>query len=157
VHAIPFGASAFITSWLTGALSHRVERRVLLVFGQLLMLAAAILFVWATKAADHYWPFAFPAMVIGLAGVSITYVGSSIAIMEGARPGEQGVVGGVMYTAYQVGATVGIAITTAVASGTSKTLGPNSEPDVTGYQSSFWSLVAMHGLVALIVVFFVRK
>jgi MFS family permease len=173
IHAIPFGrqtqvticsyltphpgAAATFGSVITGLWGHLVPRKVLLIGGQLLMLGGAILFVYGSESPDHYWPYCFPAMILGLLGVSTTYVGSTIAIMEGVRQGEQGVVSGVMYTAYQVGATIGIAITTSIASGTSKELGPDGQPDITGYQSSFWSLVGMHGIVILIVIFFVRR
>jgi MFS family permease len=152
----PSGASAAISSFLTGRVAHRVPRKVLLIFGQLLMLGAAILLVYGARSPDGYWPYCFPAMVLGLAGVAMTYTTSTIAIMEGARPGEHGVVSGVMYTAYQVGATIGIAITTAVATGMSDSLGPNAQPDIRGYQASFWSLVVMHGIVIIIVLCFVH-
>lgn len=135
--------------------SHYVPKRILLVVGQLLMIVGAVLFALAHDPS-HYWSYVFPGEIIGMFGLSMAYVGSSVTTMAGARKGEEGVVGAVLYTSYQIGSTLGIAISTAV------TLGVNSKQPLDslqykGYEASFWSLVAMHGLMIIITILFVRN
>lgn len=72
------------------------------------MAVGVILFALA-DAPHKYWSHIFPGMIIGMCGLATAYVGANIAIMSGARPGEEGVVGAMMNTAFQLGATIGVA------------------------------------------------
>ncbi|KAJ3552365.1 hypothetical protein NM688_g4188 [Phlebia brevispora] len=125
VHSIPIGVSGGLSAWLTGVHGHRVPKRLLLVVGQLFMIVGAVLFA-LSKEPEHYWPYIFPGMIVGIFGLSMAYVGSNVTTMSGARKGEEGVVGAVLYTSYQIGSTLGIAVSTAV------TLGKNSHALVGG-------------------------
>jgi len=48
-------------------------------------------------------------MIIGMIGIALGYVGVNIFIMSSAPKGEEGVIGAMMNTAFQLGATVGLA------------------------------------------------
>ncbi|KAF9493813.1 hypothetical protein BDN71DRAFT_1050159 [Pleurotus eryngii] len=71
--------------------------------------------------------------------------------MSGARKGEEGVVGDLMYTVHQVGATL------------SFTEGLNAPPPAdspslfVGYAASFWSMVAMPGVMFVIALLLVKR
>ena len=80
------------------------------------MIVGSLLFALA-REPSHYWPYIFPGMIVGMAGLSMAYVGSSATTMAGARKGEEGVVGAVLYTSYQLGSTIGIAVASAVTQG----------------------------------------
>ncbi|KIJ40340.1 hypothetical protein M422DRAFT_60599 [Sphaerobolus stellatus SS14] len=108
VHCIPIGISGGISTNLAGVASNYLPRRVLLIGGQLLMAVAVILFALA-DTPDKYWSHVLPGMIIGLVGVSTGFVGANIFIMGDAAHGEEGVIGGLMNTAFQLGATVGLA------------------------------------------------
>ena len=110
LHSIPLGISGGTTAYLTGIFAPKVPRRILLVVGQLMMGVGAILFALA-DARDKYWSHIVPGMIVGMFGMAIAYVGCTIVVMEGARDGEEGVVSAMMYTSYQVGATLGLAST----------------------------------------------
>ena len=72
------------------------------------MVVGATLFALADDPSK-YWSYIMPGMVLGIAGTSLGYVGCTIVVMKDVREGEEGVVSAVMYTAYQVGATLGFA------------------------------------------------
>ncbi|KDQ13881.1 hypothetical protein BOTBODRAFT_110904 [Botryobasidium botryosum FD-172 SS1] len=108
VHCIPIGVSGGISAYLTGVISPYIPRRILLVLGQLFMAVGVILFA-LVDSPDKYWSHVFPGMIVGMCGLALGYVGANIAIMAGARPGEEGVVGAMMNTAFQLGATIGLA------------------------------------------------
>ncbi|KAE9402344.1 MFS general substrate transporter [Gymnopus androsaceus JB14] len=108
VRCLPLGISGGATSLLTGYIASKLPRRVLLVGAQVLMVVGATLFALADDPSK-YWSHIVTGMVLGTAGVSLGYVGCTIVVMEDVREGEEGVVSAVMYTAYQVGATLGFA------------------------------------------------
>lgn len=101
VHCLPLGIAGGITAYSTGFLVPRIPRRILLLSAQVLMAVGVVLLALA-DTPDKYWPYIVPGMIIGVSGCAAAYVGCTIVVMEGVRPGEDGVVGAVMYTAYQV-------------------------------------------------------
>lgn len=120
------------------------------------MIIGAVLFALAHDPS-HYWSYVFPGEIIGMVGLSMAYVGSNVTTMAGARKGEEGVVGAVLYTSYQIGSTLGIAISTAVTLGVNSKQPLDSPLQSKGYEASFWSLVAMHGIMIIITILFVRE
>ncbi|KAI0790428.1 major facilitator superfamily domain-containing protein [Abortiporus biennis] len=160
VHFIPLGVAGGTAAWATGMWGHFVNRRILLVGGQLFMATSAILLAFADRPS-RYWSFIFPAMILGMLGLATSYVAASVVIMSGVRTGEEGVVGAVLYTTFQVGATVGVAVVTAIQLGVEDKLGASLGEGMKyvgykGYEASFWSLVGMNGLMIIISLFFVR-
>ena len=150
------GVASGTSAWLSGMFGHLLPRRVLLVVGQLLMIIGSVLFALADEPCK-YWSHIFTGLVIGMIGVSMAYVGSNITAMTGARKGEEGVVGAVLYTSYQLGSTLGIAVATAVMAGVNGNQKDASVSPFKGYAASFWSLVGMHGVMAIIAIIFVRN
>ncbi|KAF8896080.1 major facilitator superfamily domain-containing protein [Infundibulicybe gibba] len=142
-----------------GHICSRVPRRLLLLMGQVFMGVSAVLFALGGDTPEKYWSYIVPGMII--------------VVMEGARPGEEGVVGAVMYTAYQLGATIGLAsqffqlllflraldnhlclVVASITIGVNKNqLSGSLWP---GYQASFWSVLGMNGL-AIITAFFIKN
>lgn len=153
---LPSGVAGGIFCWITGQYGDRLPRRTLLVLGQLCMIVSGILLALA-RGPEDYWPFFFPAMVVGMSGLATAYVGSTVVTMAGARDGEQGVVGAVLYTSYQIGSTIGVAIATAVTLGVNDKQPLDSTSQYLGYAASFWSLVAMHGIMVIITLLFVKN
>lgn len=188
------GVAGGISAWATGYFAHRVPKKILLVSGQVsthhsvlfvagltlflkLLVAVAVILFALADGPDKYWSHIFPGMILGMIGLAAAYVGVNVAIMGGARPGEEGVVGAMMNTGFQLGATIGLAgkcfrssplhimnlisdrvipmnftVVTAI------TLGVNKDQITSfkGYQASFWSVLAMHGLTILISIGFIH-
>ncbi|KIJ40339.1 hypothetical protein M422DRAFT_173980 [Sphaerobolus stellatus SS14] len=108
LHCIPIGVVGGIGTNIAGAIANYFPRRVLLIGGQVLMAVSVVLYALA-DTPDKYWSHVLPAMIIGMLGISTGYVGANIFIMGGAAKGEEGVIGAMMNTAFQLGATVGLA------------------------------------------------
>lgn len=155
LHCIPIGVAGGVSSQLTGMYGPRIPRRILLPFGQLLLIVASTLFA----LSDHpskYWSHILPGMILGLWGLAIAYVAANIALMSSAKKGEEGVMGALMNTAFQLGATVGVAVMTAITLGVNKKQPLDPVSQFKGYETSFWSLLALHGISLLVVVVWVR-
>ena len=157
---------------IVGQLAHKVPRRALLTVGQVLQAAGAVLFALA-DAPSKYWSRIFPGIIVGMVGMACSYVGSTVSMMESAPPDQQGVVGAVMSTSYQIGATIGLAgkssslsprltLHTLMCLAVSTTVSveisrkPESSPQ-DGYTDAFWSVAAMSGLLGLVAICFVRS
>jgi hypothetical protein len=52
------------------------------------MLISTVLFALA-DTPGKYWSLVFPGMVVGTIGLALGFVGANIAIMAGARKGEE--------------------------------------------------------------------
>ncbi|KAH8119333.1 major facilitator superfamily domain-containing protein [Phellopilus nigrolimitatus] len=105
-----------------------------------------------------YWIHVFPGMVVGMAGVAISDVGVSVAVMASARRGEKGVVGALVNTSLQLGATIGLAVMTSVSTSVNDRLPTNAEvlAKFAGYSDAFWLLVGTNGLLDIVALVFVR-
>lgn len=57
---------------LTGPLARRISPKWIILFGMACMIVANILFVYA-DGPNRYWPFAFPAIIVGDAGAMLVY------------------------------------------------------------------------------------
>jgi len=154
IRCIPLGITGGTAAYLTGIVAPKAQRLVLLVSGQLFMGVGSILFALA-DTKSKYWSHVVPGMIVGMIGVALAHVACTIVVMEGTRKGEEGVVSAVMYTSYQIGATLGLAVVASI------TLGVNSNfgmvANFSGYAAAFWSLLGMNGLIILITLLFVRN
>jgi len=155
LHFLPFGITGGIFASLTGAYGSLVPRRVLLVAGQLCMAIGTILFALA-DTEDKYWSYVFPGMLINMIGICLAYVGASVTMMAGAPKGEEGVVGAVLYTSFQIGSTIGIAVVSSIALSVNEKLPVDALSQHQGYAASFWSILGMHGIMIVISFLFVR-
>lgn len=70
-YRIPIGVLAFAMSF-TGPLSRRISPKWIILFGQGILIVATILLAFA-DGPDKYWPFVFPAFILGSAGAMLTY------------------------------------------------------------------------------------
>ncbi|KAL5525108.1 hypothetical protein ACEPAF_8977 [Sanghuangporus sanghuang] len=129
----------------------------LLFVGQIFMAASVVLFALG-DSPDKYWSHIFPGMIVGMIGIGIAFVGVSVAVMASAPAGEEGVVGALVNTSIQLGATIGLAIMTTISIGVNNRL-PLDVPAsrlFKGYQDAFWSLLGFQCLMAVISVAFVK-
>lgn len=120
------------------------------------MLVSCVLFALA-NSSDRYWPYVLPAMIINMIGLSGAYVGATVTMMASAPAGEEGIVGAVLYTTFQIGSTLGIAVAAAISLGVDANLPVDAASQFRGYAASLWSSVGMHGVMIIISVLFVRN
>ncbi|KAK7469999.1 hypothetical protein VKT23_001434 [Stygiomarasmius scandens] len=158
LRCLPLGISGGFSSYLAGIIVPEFPRRVVLVGAQLFMCIGSILFALADNES-RYWSYIVPGMILGMIGVGFGYVASTITVMEGCRKGEEGVVSAVMYTSYQMGATLGLAMVASITVGVNSGLGvdPSATELLRGYAAAFWSTLGLNGVAILITVMFVRN
>ncbi|KAL5478791.1 hypothetical protein ACEPAI_2068 [Sanghuangporus weigelae] len=142
LYCIPIGVAGGISATLSGIYGSRFPRRLLLFVGQIFMTTSVVLFALG-DSPDKYWSHIFPGMIVGMIGIGIAFVGVNVAVMASAPAGEEGVVGALVNTSIQLGATIGLA--NVPASRLFK-----------GYQNAFWSLLGFQCLMAVISVVFVK-
>ncbi|THH32905.1 hypothetical protein EUX98_g1244 [Antrodiella citrinella] len=154
-HCIPLGITGLFSTIIVGTYGHLIPRRYNLISGQLLMLTALVLFALA-DTPSKYWSHIFPGMIINMVGLGQAYVGASATMMSNAPAGEEGVVGAILYTSFQIGSTVGIAVVSSIAFGVNHKQPGDALSQFRGYAAAFWSQVAMHGVCVVMSVLFVR-
>ena len=150
------GVTGFLSTIVVGTWGHLIPRRWNLIGGQVLMLVAIVLFALADRPSK-YWSYIFPGMIINMIGLGQAYVGASATMMAGAPAGEEGVVGAILYTSFQIGSTVGIAVVSSIALSVNQKQPADALSQFKGYSAAFWSEVAMHGVCIVISVLFVRE
>ncbi|KAK7041511.1 hypothetical protein VNI00_009381 [Paramarasmius palmivorus] len=156
IRCIPLGITGGITAYLVGLFAPKMPRIPLLVSGQVLMGVGSVLFALA-DTEDKYWSHVVPGIIVGTSGLSLAYVGSTIVVMEGAQAGQEGVVSAVIYTAYQIGATLGLAIVTSITVALNQGRAADPISQHVGYAASFWSILGANGVGIFITLLFVRN
>ncbi|EIN04577.1 MFS general substrate transporter [Punctularia strigosozonata HHB-11173 SS5] len=157
VHFITNGVTMFVASW-TGSWAKRISPKWLILGGQALMIVATILMAFAS-ARGAYWPFIFPALLLGLSRVMITCTHTNIAIFKTSLAESDrmtGTVGAIFNGALQLGSAVGIAAATSVESSVKKWSEKGSEGSE-GRAAAFWFLLGIIVLETAQVVIFYRR
>jgi hypothetical protein len=131
------------------ALTTRLGARPVLTAGLLLTAAGAALYA-RMPAGGHYFWNVFPGLVLGGAGLALSFVPVTIAGLTGVPPADAGVASGLINTTRQIGGSLGLAaVTTIAATATSRYahghgLLSTSAPALThGFQIAFYTLVGV--------------
>ena len=109
--ALAITAGTVVAKHLLGHLSPRAISTT----GLLLTVAAAVLLATATAEA-HFGTDVLPGLVILGLGVGMVFVPVSVTSMAGIPPSHAGVASGFLMTGHEIGAALGVAILSAVAS-----------------------------------------
>ncbi|KAF9490814.1 MFS general substrate transporter [Pleurotus eryngii] len=156
LRCLPIGVAGGVASYFVGRVLPYLPAKWVLVAVQLLTATGSMLFALA-GTEERYWSFVFPRMVVGMLGLASVYVECTTMVMGDAQKGEEGVVGAVMYTAYQVGSTISIAILTLITEGVNSRQPNDQISQFKGYAASFWSMLALSGVMFGIVLVFVQR
>jgi EmrB/QacA subfamily drug resistance transporter len=119
----------------------RVGARTLAAAGLLLIAAGAVLLVLAPEAAT-YGTDVLPGFVVLGFGVGMVFPAGSIAAMSNIGEEEAGLASGMIATGHELGAAIGVAAFSAVATGASTF--------VAGYDDGFVAVAAVAALVAVV-------
>jgi len=154
IHMIPIGVLAFSMSF-TGSLSRVFNPKWIILLGESALVIATILLAFA-DGPDKYWPFVFPAFVLGSGGAMLTYTHTNIAIFRTSPASMAGTIGAIFNGALQLGSAVGIAAVGSITSSVEETTGPDS---YAGTQAAFWFLLGVVGLewVSMLVFYRTKK
>ncbi|RPD56812.1 MFS general substrate transporter [Lentinus tigrinus ALCF2SS1-7] len=139
IHMIPIGVLAFAMSF-TGSLSRVMNPKWIILFGEGLCIIATILFAFADSPAK-YWPYIFPAFVLGSAGAMLSYTHTNIAIFRTSPSSMAGTVGAIFNGALQLGSAIGISAVGSIEASVEATHGG---PEMyAGRAAAFWFLLAI--------------
>jgi EmrB/QacA subfamily drug resistance transporter len=129
----------------------KVGLRPLAAIGMALLGAGSLLLTQVSVGGSYFADIFFGLLVFG-PGVGLTFVTATVAALAGVAEHESGLASGLSNTAFQIGAALGVAITTTVAVTSSKHYltahaGAN-QLDVLnhGFQSAFLALVVLAGI-----------
>lgn len=152
LRTIPFGITGFFTTVSMGFVTPFVAPRWILAIGQVFMIGGALLVAFA-PTPDKYWSMVVPALILTALGVASGFVAANIGLIRTplAKPSVRihestALIGAIFNADLQIGSTIGLAITTAI---TTKVNGTNVE-DFAGYKASYWFLVALCALEAVL-------
>jgi EmrB/QacA subfamily drug resistance transporter len=156
--ALEFGAGSAVLAVMAAASSIVAQAAVLKLgfrpvaaTGMALVGAGSLLLTQVSVGGSYFGDIFFGLLVFG-AGIGPTFVTSTVAALAGVAGHESGLASGLSNTALQIGAALGVAITTTVAVSRSEDLLPghaSANPLVVlneGYQSAFLALVVLAGI-----------
>jgi MFS family permease len=129
----------------------KVGLRPLAAIGMALLGAGSLLLTQVSVGGSYFADIFFGLLVFG-PGVGLTFVTATVAALAGVAEHESGLASGLSNTAFQIGAALGVAITTTVAVTSSKHYltahaGANHLDVLNhGFQSAFLALVVLAGI-----------
>jgi len=126
--------------------THLGVRRVLT--SGLLLTASSMALLSQLPADGHYFWNVFPALVLGGAGLAMSFVPVVIAGLSGVAREEAGVASGLINTTRQIGGAVGLAAVSTIA--TTYAQGTTAAGLTHGFQAAFYVLTGLAILGALI-------
>ncbi|TXT09138.1 hypothetical protein VHUM_02612 [Vanrija humicola] len=151
VRLLPQGVSGISVGLLLAIYTRLVARpRWTVIIGQLFGVVGYVLMVQPKRYdASEYWPFLFPAYLLGSGGNSACFNGISVATMTSVAPEMAGVAGAVLQTAMQVGSAVAFGIQAGLL-----TVNPGGVANPGNVHASYffqlgWSLLWLIGFILL--------
>ncbi|KAG2354478.1 major facilitator superfamily domain-containing protein [Suillus spraguei] len=120
----------------TGSLSRIYSPKWIILTGLSLCMVATLLLALGGGKPENYWPFVFPAFVLGSAGVMVAFSHTNIAIFQAAPSSMSSTVGAMFNGALQFGSAIGLAAITSIETSVEATHGGSHE--YAGRAASFW-------------------
>jgi EmrB/QacA subfamily drug resistance transporter len=157
---LPMALAIMATSNLSSRLAARVGVKNLLVGGTVILTLGLLMFT-RISVAGTFLGTLLPAMLITAIGLGCVFPAMVIAGTAGVSNNEQGLAAGLINTGQQVGAAIGLAITTTIATSHTAALlrigVSNGAALVGGFQTAIFACAAFALAAALIVVLIIRE
>jgi EmrB/QacA subfamily drug resistance transporter len=149
--------AAIVASNVAQAAVGRVGVRAVLTSGLLALCVSAALLSRVPVDGHYFWDL-FPALLLGGAGLGVSFVSATIGGLTGVGPSDSGVASGLINTSRQIGGAIGLAAISAVAAASTSSY-VDAHPEVRassalalthGYQTGLFVLSGLLLLGALI-------
>ncbi|KAF8129735.1 major facilitator superfamily domain-containing protein [Boletus edulis] len=140
LHMSPIGVAAFMMSF-TGSLSRLSSPKWMILAGYSMVALATILLAVGGSQPEGYWPYIFPAFVVGSAGAMLTYTHTNIAMFRAAPAYMAGTVGALCVGALELGSGIGLAVFLSIETSVEATHGGPQE--YYGRAAAFWFLLGI--------------
>ncbi|KAJ3268237.1 hypothetical protein HK104_005431, partial [Borealophlyctis nickersoniae] len=118
VRFLPMATVGLLGNIVAGYIVGVVSGQLLLIIAMTASAAAPTLYA-LTQPDITYWAMSFPALCLVVIGVDLTYNITNLFVLTSVPPHQQSIAAGVFNTVTQVGSTVGLAVTSAIAAGVS--------------------------------------
>ncbi|CDZ97541.1 Predicted transporter (major facilitator superfamily) [Phaffia rhodozyma] len=156
VRFIPMGVAGALASYTISVSINYVKIKTLMLIG-LTICFVSVLPAALVKPDTSFWQGVFPSSMLGVVGISLVYNVVSVSMMSSVPPSAKSLAGGLINTAFQIGAGFGLAICAAVVTATTK-----SDPDatttlLTGYKDAIWTTAAFVGVSLLLAIGFIKN
>lgn len=149
--SLPFGIGIVFASGFGSKLVEKLPPRVVALPGFALAIGG-LLRLSALDPGASYWGDLMVPFFIASAGLGLAFFPLTLTVVHGVDERESGVASAVMNTAQQVGAAIGLAVLTTVATTTAGGHLPDSADDLShGYTTAFTAQAALLAIAALIV------
>ncbi|KAJ7581366.1 MFS general substrate transporter [Mycena floridula] len=150
VHFLPIGLMAIPIFIMSDIFQKKYPLKWVLMTGLVLAMLASAMLPFA-DSKEKYWRLTFPGLLLGTAGIALTFTTSSIAIFKVTPPEVAGTVGAVFNCVLNLGSATGLAIITSIQTTVEQQHGgPTS---FSGRSAGFWFLFAVVTSMAISVLF----
>lgn len=157
---LPAPAGGVVATVVTGLIVHRVHANVLTLTGLVIACLAPLLLA-ITKPEWPFWWTIFPAMFTNAIGADVLYTVSNLLLTSLFSAKTQATAGGVYNTIAQIGKSVGLASSAAIASAItakSEIKDKTSPAALTeGYHAAFWYCLGLNAASLVLSVWGLRK
>ncbi|KAI1755586.1 MFS general substrate transporter [Xylaria castorea] len=148
VRLLPMAIAGLLWNILAGRILHRVNNTLIMIFGAVSYLGAAILFSFM-RADSNYWAFVFPALVLNVAGADLQFNVANMYVLQSLPSHQQSLAGGIFNVFIRLANTTVLGITTAVFSSIESTPASLADP-MLKYTRTFQTTVALAAAGVLI-------
>ncbi|KAM0330218.1 hypothetical protein ACHAQA_004392 [Verticillium albo-atrum] len=167
IRFIPTGVVGIITAFIVALLLSRVPTYLLLVFGNVSMALACVLFAIPIPSNTSYFAFGLPAMILSVFGADTAWPSLTLFTSKSLPQEDQALGGALINSAGQLGRAIGLAISTAVQTAVmAKSRGVSVEdvgetkpwdgPSLDGLRAANWMNFG-YGVSSLLLVLFVFR
>lgn len=149
--SLPFGLGIVLASGIGSKLVEKLPPRAIALPGFALAIGG-LLWLSALDPGASYWRDLMVPFFIASAGLGLAFFPMTLTVVQGVDERESGVASAVMNTAQQVGAAIGLAVLTTVATTAAGNHLPDSASALShGYTTAFTAQAALLAVAALIV------
>ncbi|KAI1179418.1 major facilitator superfamily domain-containing protein [Nemania sp. FL0916] len=113
VRLLPMAIAGLLWNVVAGRILHKVSNTLIMIFGALSYLAAALLFSFM-RADSNYWAFIFPALVLNVAGADLQFNVANMYVLQSLPSHQQSLAGGIFNVVIRLSNTAVLGISTAV-------------------------------------------
>ncbi|KAI0457522.1 MFS general substrate transporter [Xylaria acuta] len=113
VRLLPMAIAGLLWNVIAGRILHRVNNTLIMIFGAVSYLAAALLFSFM-RADSNYWAFIFPALVLNVAGADLQFNVANMYVLQSLPSHQQSLAGGIFNVFIRLSNTAVLGISTAV-------------------------------------------
>ncbi|KAM9876577.1 major facilitator superfamily transporter [Verticillium dahliae] len=167
IRFIPTGVVGIVTAFVVALLLSRVPTYLLLVFGNVSMALACMLFAIPIPSNTTYFAFGLPAMILSVFGADTAWPSLTLFTSKSLPQEDQALGGALINSVGQMGRAIGLAISTAVQTAVmAKARGvpvmdvgetkPWDEPSLKGLRAANWMNFG-YGVASLLIVLFVFR